>query len=195
MPMPPRPINSRIWSWGKWLASSAGVGGVDEPDCAVAVLVAGAVLSTHCGQRPSDAPVVRGAPQLGQSRIVSLGVAGIRSGAIPIYLTSELSESIFRSRARFQFAVRAVEKKKCAELGDGQDVHPTIAVDIRRRDLDAHAGFVIDPVRDKSRASVPVPGEAEPVEHRRFVGFDVAVRTVRPQAFADDDVLQAVAAD
>src|SRR5580765_6567709 len=105
MPMPPQPINSRIWSWGKWLASSAGVGGVDEPDCAVAVLVAGAVLSRHCGQSPRGASGASGAPQLVQSRIVSLGVAGIRSGAIHIYLISESSESIFRSLARFQFAV------------------------------------------------------------------------------------------
>ena len=38
-----------------------------------------------------------------------------------------------------EISVGAIEKKKRAELGDSQDVQPTIAVDIRRGELDADA--------------------------------------------------------
>src|SRR5262245_48099950 len=89
-------------------------------------------------------------------------------------------------RELIEIADRAVDEKKRAELRNGQDVHPTIAVDIRRRELDADAGFVINEVRNKSCASVPIPREPEPVEHRIFVWFDVAARAMSPLAFADD---------
>jgi hypothetical protein len=40
-------------------------------------------------------------------------------------------------REFFEITSGVVEKKKRAQFGDGQDIHPTIAVDIRRRELDA----------------------------------------------------------
>src|SRR6478609_7067430 len=91
---------------------------------------------------------------------------------------------------------------KCARLLAQEDegaalvaddhVGLAVAIEISRHHFTAHAGFVIDQMGDPlSLARIAL--ELEPIEHRRRTGIDIARGTMRPEAFASDEVEHAVA--
>src|SRR5579871_3180878 len=74
--MPPRPISSMISSWGKSLASSSTVGGVNagrgDAPVSDSTPLGKPALSKHSGHRPIGAPTASGRWQLGQTRFESI---------------------------------------------------------------------------------------------------------------------------
>ena len=68
-----------------------------------------------------------------------------------------------------------------------------VAIDVARNQLRADPHVGRDEVRHEVHRLVGVPDDAEVVGDGVGVGFDVALRTVRPESFARDDVFHAVA--
>ena len=78
-------------------------------------------------------------------------------------------------------------------VADG-DVGPAIPLQGPHVQLRADAGIVVDQVRDVVGARL-VAHQAEPIEHGRGVRLGIALRAVRPETLAGDDILEAVAVD
>ena len=75
------------------------------------------------------------------------------------------------------------------------DVRKAITIRVRRDDLRAHTRVVVDLIRDPVHGLVRAARELEPIHDRRRRRFLVATGTVCPEAFAGDDVFQAIAVD
>src|ERR1039457_176108 len=74
--MPPRPMSSRISSWGKSLAMVSTGGGTNplSPPPSLPEAVPKPAFIRHSGQIPCGASAASGFPQLGHVRVVSINV-------------------------------------------------------------------------------------------------------------------------
>src|SRR5262249_34934804 len=82
------------------------------------------------------------------------------------------------------------EQEDALLVGDDH-VGPPVAGHVLYDHLGTDAGIVVDQVPDPLDLP-PAPPELEPVEDGRVVRAYVAVGTVRPEAFAGDDVPEAI---
>ena len=73
------------------------------------------------------------------------------------------------------------------------DVRQAITVDVARDHLRAHAGIVIDEIRDEIHALVRAPRQLEPIEHRLVIAIRITRASVRPETFTRHDILHAIA--
>src|SRR6266436_5096092 len=73
------------------------------------------------------------------------------------------------------------------------DVGIFFVQDLSRHDLCADAGIVVDEIGDEVSLAFGRANEFEPVKDGWIVGFGIgAVRTMRPEAFAGDDIFETV---
>ena len=88
--------------------------------------------------------------------------------------------------------LRLLKVDENALLVSQDNIGEPIAIDIPGHNLRAHAGIIIDAMRDEVHAP-RLAREFKPIQHRLIVAVGIPHPAMRPKAFPSHNVLQTIA--